>query len=196
MRSVIGHALMALVMGVPLQAAHAPKEARLTIRIEQPGETTTLRIPLSWMEMTLDLLKILDHDHADTSGTRIHWDRLKTALASFQGEILELLGDAERISVYVGHPEMRCPCLEVTGQNRQGREKVWVNLDVARHVLQHSEIEDFSPKEQDRLLHFLERSHSGESMEIANSRGDTVWVRMVARPGEAGRAGSIHKTAR
>ncbi len=195
MRSVIGHALMALMLGVPLQAAHAPKEAPLTIRIEQPGDTTTLRIPLSWMEMTLDLLKVLNRDRVDTSGNRINLDNLKAALMSFRGGFLELLGDSERIYMYVGHPDMRCPCLEVTGQNRQGREKVWVNLDVARHILQHSEIKDFSPKEQDRLLHFLERSHPGESMEIANSRGDTVWIRMVARPGEAGRAGS-HQTER
>ncbi len=190
MRDAIGWALTALVVGTPLRAADPPEEARLTIRIEKPGDTTTIRIPLSWMETALDILKVLNRDRVDTSGTRINLDNLKAALMSFRGGFLEVLGDSERIYMYVGHPEMRCPCLEVTGQDRGQQARVLVNLGVARNVLQHSQIENLSPEERDRLLHFLERSHPGESMEIANSRGDTVWIRIVARPDEAKRAGS------
>ncbi len=182
MRGGIGWALMALGAGSFLQAAGTPEEARLTIRIEKPDDTTTIRIPLSWMEVALDILKVLDEGR-DTLGTSIDLDSLKAVLTSFRGGFLEVLDGSERVYVYVGNPEMRCPCLEITGRHRGQRGRVLVNLDVARNVLRHSEMEDLSPEERDRLLRFLDHPRLGESMEIVNTRGDTVRLRIVARPG-------------
>ncbi|MCF6191727.1 MAG: hypothetical protein L3J76_01145, partial [Candidatus Hydrothermae bacterium] len=44
-------------------------------------------------------------------------------------------------------------------------------------------------EERDRLLRFLDHPRPGEPIEIVNTRGDTVYLRIVARPGEAKQSG-------
>jgi len=153
----------------------------LVIRVEEPGDTTTFRIPLAWMEVALDILKVLDKNRTDTSEVRINWDSLKAALSAFRGGFLEVQGESERVYLYLGTPEMRCPCLEITGKNPQERERVLMNLALAQNLLRNGEIKDLSAKERERLLKFLENPRPGEVMEIANTRGDTVLLRIVGQ---------------
>lgn len=181
MKGMAVWSLLVLAGTFSLQAADRPEEARLTILIEKPDDTITIRIPLSWTEVALDIVKVLDKKNADTSGVRINWDSLKVALTSFRGGFLEVQGDSERVYLYVGTPEMHCPCLEMTGKTRGENERVLVNLAVAQNVLRHGEIEDLSPEERERLLKFLEDPHPGEAMEIVNTKGDTVLLRIVGK---------------
>ncbi len=184
MKGMTAWVLLTLGVGTALQAADRPEEERLVIVVEKPDDTTTIRIPLSWMEMALDVVKVLDREGADTSSVRINWDSLKAALTSFRGGFLEARGESERVYLYVGTPELRCPCLEMTGKNRQERERVLVNLAVAQNVLRHGEIEGLSAEERERLLKFLEDPRLGEAMEIVNTKGDTVLLRIVGTPGK------------